>query len=79
MRARLITCSLDYKAESPIWSFKIELLNKDRAAVETLPARSIFFIADKDNDGALYELCRAIRDAKEWHYDALIGVEFGAD
>ncbi|MFT4438694.1 hypothetical protein [Caballeronia sp. 15715] len=63
-----------------IWRFNIEVLELDNPIImETLSLDAVASIADIRQNGPITRLCRAIRNANEGDYQALLGVEFGAD
>ena len=78
MPARLIAYSSKSPPDAaPIWRFDIKTHNvNDVVTTDTASFETVALIASANKNGALYSLCRAIRDAKETDYEALIGTEF---
>ncbi|MFT4508917.1 hypothetical protein [Caballeronia sp. 15711] len=81
MLARLTAYSSETSLDGVlIWRFNIEGRELEKPIiVETLSLDAVGTIADIRQNGPITRLCRAIRKAKEGDYQALLGVEFGAD
>lgn len=62
------------------WHFDIDVRDSGTPLfVETISLEAVTLIADAHKQGPLYQLCRAIRDAEEGRYEALVGTEFGVE
>ncbi|QIE29662.1 hypothetical protein SBC2_77380 (plasmid) [Caballeronia sp. SBC2] len=81
MLARLVGYSSDpFPEDVPTWRFDIVVSERNHPELTaTLSLGGVVFIVESSKQGPIYQLCRAIRDARGNTYDSLVGVEFGSD
>jgi len=80
MIARLVSYSREKRRGILSWCITFELVGESELLLtESLSLAGAVMIADAHIGGPLYELCRAIRDARDGEYEHLIGVEFCTD